>query len=1138
MAIDSLTVTQALDSLTVSANDGANSLLTGGTISGNFQIDGTLTTGVNDTGYDVKFFGDAASKFMHWDASADELKLPDSTKLIFGTGGDLKIYHESGNNWITCPVGGNLMIQSNGLALRSMAQDNYINCTSDGAVDLYYNNSKKFETTNTGATISGKLVVNGDLEVSTSGTITHFQSTTTQIDDPVLRLGENAANDNFDRGVEFLYNDGSAKVGFFGYSDSLEAFTFLTAATNNSEVFTGIAGTLHVGSVLHEAGSAGTPAISFSSDTNTGFYYAGTDSIGISTNGTYRAKFTSSGLFETWAGIQLKGGVIRTTDGDASAPSYSFQSDTDTGFYYSSNTLYASFAGSAAWLFKADYIGSASSFAAMVTKAAGSAAAPSYSFMSDTDTGIFRVAADQLGISTGGTERVHVYNDGFDFNNVSVNFKDSGGDGRATLGLASQHFNINVYGTSGWLNNVLNIDNDTGHVGIGTTTPSTTLHIKSADPVIRLEDSAPDGIYGSIDGAGGSLILDADKGAGAAGSNIQFRVDNSEAMRVIAGGNVGIGCSNPTTPLEVWGQWIKLRAGGTDAELVLSAADSTTNNSIIKFGDNDNSNIGQIQYAHDGDSMRFITNTSEAMRIDSTGNVGIGTTAPSHALNVAVSSSDDGIVLQKAGSSNDLFKFSMDGTNDKAELFQYSQGTCIFAVRPTNVGYINTGQNFGIGTTSPQKALDISGVSSSGGGVLRLSGTGESSQNDVTGAIQFFNGDTTDNTAGVFGIIRGVAGASGGEGSLQILTDMPSEGADASTVAMHISSSAQIGIGTTAPSAKVHINGPSSGFSEILRLQRDGGNYYSIGLDNNDLNFCYNGQSSDGSALVIDGATSRIGIGTKAPSSLLEVRGAAGAAGILTLSTAELTVVDGDELGRINFSAPLESSGTDAILVAASIYAEADDTFDASTNDTDLVFATGLSETATEKMRLDSSGKLGIGCIPTANLDITTSLNQQHLYIQGALDSGNTALARLKTISSGNVLLLESATTSDSREIFDVKNSNGTVFKIQGDGMSVFSKGLTTSITTVNNTDYTLATTDHIIIFTNLSAGRTLTLQTAQAVAGRMVIVKEKDGYASSYNITIATEGSETIDGNNTATLSTDKGTIRLTSDGTNWLII
>ena len=86
-------------------------------------------------------------------------------------------------------------------------------------------------------------------------------------------------------------------------------------------------------------------------------------------------------------------------------------------------------------------------------------------------------------------------------------------------------------------------------------------------------------------------------------------------------------------------------------------------------------------------------------------------------------------------------------------------------------------------------------------------------------------------------------------------------------------SDTNVGIGTTTASAKVHLNGPSAGFSEILRLQRDGGNYYSIGLDNGDLNFCYNGQSADGSILVIDGAANGVGIGTKSPSTELDVAG-------------------------------------------------------------------------------------------------------------------------------------------------------------------------------------------------------------------------------------------------------------------------
>ena len=100
-----------------------------------------------------------------------------------------------------------------------------------------------------------------------------------------------------------------------------------------------------------------------------------------------------------------------------------------------------------------------------------------------------------------------------------------------------------------------------------------------------------------------------------------------------------------------------------------------------------------------------------------------------------------------------------------------------------------------------------------------------------------------------------------------------------------------------------------------------------------------------------------------------EVRGGVGASGggILTLSTSELTVVDGDILGRIDFQAPLET-GTDAIVVSASIYAEADDTFAADNNSTELVFAVGASEAAAEKMRLDHDGQLGIGVATPASL--------------------------------------------------------------------------------------------------------------------------------------------------------------------------
>jgi hypothetical protein len=94
---------------------------------------------------------------------------------------------------------------------------------------------------------------------------------------------------------------------------------------------------------------------------------------------------------------------------------------------------------------------------------------------------------------------------------------------------------------------------------------------------------------------------------------------------------------------------------------------------------------------------------------------------------------------------------------------------------------------------------------------------------------------------------------------------------------------------------------------------------------------------------------------------LLDIRGATAAgAGLLRLTTGELTVVDGNKLGRIDFQAPLESDGTDAIAVAASIWAEADDTFSASVNNTDIVFATGKSEAAAEKFRFTADNEIGI----------------------------------------------------------------------------------------------------------------------------------------------------------------------------------
>ena len=115
--------------------------------------------------------------------------------------------------------------------------------------------------------------------------------------------------------------------------------------------------------------------------------------------------------------------------------------------------------------------------------------------------------------------------------------------------------------------------------------------------------------------------------------------------------------------------------------------------------------------------------------------------------------------------------------------------------------------------------------------------------------------------------------------------------------------------------------------------------------------------STNDTIVTVTGANAMLGEANLTfDGAILEARGAVATPGRLHLTTAELTVVDGNVLGKIDFSAPLESDGTDAIAIAASIWAEANDTFAADNNTTDLVFATGASEIATEKMRIDSTG--------------------------------------------------------------------------------------------------------------------------------------------------------------------------------------
>ena len=88
----------------------------------------------------------------------------------------------------------------------------------------------------------------------------------------------------------------------------------------------------------------------------------------------------------------------------------------------------------------------------------------------------------------------------------------------------------------------------------------------------------------------------------------------------------------------------------------------------------------------------------------------------------------------------------------------------------------------------------------------------------------------------------------------------------------------------------------------------------------------------------------------------------------LFLQTAESDIQANDVLGKINFQAPNEGTGTDAILVAAAIQAKSEGDFSSSSNATSLEFMTGASEAATVKFAIASDGSLSTPTAGTSNV--------------------------------------------------------------------------------------------------------------------------------------------------------------------------
>ena len=143
-------------------------------------------------------------------SNGNDILIADNDRIKFGSDNDLHIYHNGSDSVINSitggleikDTGGFMRIRSDELKIQAATgNENYIECDLNGAVQLFFDNSKKFETTTDGVTITGDLFLDNP---STAGRDIKFD-----VSDNALKISDNV-NLNFGDGNDLkLYHDGS-----------------------------------------------------------------------------------------------------------------------------------------------------------------------------------------------------------------------------------------------------------------------------------------------------------------------------------------------------------------------------------------------------------------------------------------------------------------------------------------------------------------------------------------------------------------------------------------------------------------------------------------------------------------------------------------------------------------------------------------------------------------------------------------------------------------------------------------------------------------------------------------------------------------------------------------------------------------
>ncbi len=600
--------------------------------------------------------------------------------------------------------------------------------------------------------------------------------------------------------------------------------------------------------------------------------------------------------------------------------------------------------------------------------------------------------------------------------------------------------------------------NASGNVGIGVAAPTQKLHIQGAAndgvAIMGVGTTATRGFLGLDSSNHGYLsVVSSASGGGALVKSIGTSYFN--------GGNVGIGTTSPEHKLDVAGRmqsdYLKIgddtssssvyiydaytddnsayfhqptalirtdssATGGVDEAPVSLAMFNRngTNNTWVKLafaareasGSGNTVSIAGIAAQKtsgtannwaSGDLHLWTKNgaTQEShLVVKSTGNVGIGTTSPGAKLHVYTPSSGTAIVVGRA-SGNSSIKASADADGGYLSLDSTGGATIINHYVSDNVWLVTGGGRVGIGTTSPDRKLDIEeDVSTNAVPLLRIHNT-----NTAWNTYGLIETGSDGATSGVrFGFWRGTGGDSGANGFV-IQTGTNTNLLTTPVTRMFVANNGNVGIGTTAPDRKLHVVGAArvtDGLTVDSGSQINLDHNYSVhgylrfnqatfGSESAFGIYGYYGialYTRQGAAVIIRGDSGNVGIGTGNPQGPLEVykSNSGGLGGHIILNNNSLDV--GNETA-ILFN---DSGAGSASFVRAAISS----TVEGAPYLGNIKFKTGITTygSLSTRMIITGAGNVGIGTTsPGVSLDVVGDIrSSSNLYVGANKTSGTTLI--------------------------------------------------------------------------------------------------------------------------------------------------